>query len=139
MTDAHDSKTTHHYLMHYPPHPPRESDPHYRDFEAYRRRTKDTAVCAFATETGYSSECRGGLELHHTHIEFSLQNGVDLARLEKFYPGVSDPDSVGAWIETAPNLTWLCEWHHRGAGGIHTAAASDYEASKFVPGLISNE
>lgn len=134
---AHDQHTTHSYLMHYPEHPPRESDPHYQDFEAYRRRTKATARCEFAVETGDDSECHGGLELHHTHIEFALQNGVDLARLERAYPGVSSPDQVGAWVETADNLTWLCSWHHRGHGGVHSAAASDYEASKFVKGLIT--
>ncbi len=134
---AHQQPTTHHYLMHFPEHPARTSDPHYKDFEAYRRKTHATAVCAFAADTGDTSECQGVLELHHTHIEFSLQNGVDLARLERHYPGVSDPDQVGAWVESADNLTWLCAWHHRGAGGVHTAAAADYEAQKFVRGLIT--
>lgn len=133
---AHDQKTTHSYLIHYPSHDPRPSDPHFRDFEAYRRRTKDTAHCQFAVETGDNSECRGGLELHHAHIEFSLQNGVDLARLEKSYPGISNPDEIGAWVNSAENLVWLCSLHHRGHGGVHTASAADFEASKFVKGLI---
>lgn len=137
MTAAHDQTSTHHYVMHYPEHPPREEDPHYRDFEAYRARTHATAACAFAAETGDGSECHGGLELHHTHVEFSLQNGVDLARLEHLYPGISDPAEVGAWIETGANFEWLCAWHHRGHGGKHSAAAADYEASKWVKGLIS--
>ena len=76
------------------------------------------------------------LELHHSHVEFSLQNGVDLKWLEVDYPGISDPDSVGAWVESADNLVWLCEFHHRGHGGIHNAAAADYEAEKYVRGLI---
>jgi hypothetical protein len=78
------------------------------------------------------------LELHHAHIEFSLQNGVDLKWLEVDYPGVSNPDEVGAWVESASNLLWLCEFHHRGAGGVHTASASDYEAEKYVRSLISS-
>ncbi|MFC0438748.1 hypothetical protein [Kutzneria buriramensis] len=137
VVHAHDQATTRHYLMHYPAHPPREGDPHYRDFDEFRRRTKATAQCAFAVETGDTSECRGGLELHHTHVEFSLQQGVDLARLEHLYPGIGNPDEVGAWIETAANLVWLCAFHHRGHGGVHTAAAADYEASKWVRGLIT--
>lgn len=136
-TPAHDQATTHHYLMHYPEHPARTDDPHYVDFEAYRRRTKDTARCVFAVSINSTAECAGGLELHHAHIEFSLQNGVDLAVLEAAYPGVSNPDQVGAWVESAENLIWLCATHHRGHGGIHTAAASDYEAERFVRGLIS--
>jgi hypothetical protein len=137
MTAAHDQNETHKYVMHFPAHPPRAHDPHYRDFEAYRKRTKDTAVCQFIVDTGVTEECVGGLELHHTHIEFSLQNGVDLAVLERYYPGVSSPDEVGAWIETADNLTWYCAGHHRGHGGVHAAAAADWEAQKFVRGLIT--
>lgn len=134
---AHDQVAAHRYTMHFPPHPPRADDPHYRDFEHYRKATKDTARCSFAARSGDDSQCHGGLELHHSHIEFSLQNGVDLALLERDYPGVSNADEVGAWIETAENLEWLCEWHHRGHGGVHSAAAADYEAEHYVRGLIS--
>lgn len=137
VVPAHTQNTTHHYALHFPPHPPRTGDPHYRDFEAYRRRTHATARCAFAVETGDTSECHGVLELHHTHVEFSLQNGVDLARLEHLYPGISDPTCVGEWVESAANLQWYCAGHHRGHGGVHTAAAADFEASKWVRGLIA--
>lgn len=137
MTDAHKQAITNKYVVHYPAHPARTDDPHYKDFNAYRRRTKDTAKCAVAVEIADGSECAGGLELHHAHIEFSLQNGVDLHHLEAVYPGVSDPSQVGAWVESAANLTWLCEKHHRGVGGVHHASASDFEAEKFVRGLIT--
>jgi hypothetical protein len=137
MTAGHGQAVTHHYLMHFPEHPARTDDPHYKDFEAFRRRTEATARCQFVADTGIDTECVGGLELHHTHIEFSLQNGVDLAVLERFYPGVSNAAEVGAWVESADNLTWYCAGHHRGHGGIHTAAAADFDAQKFVRGLIS--
>lgn len=136
-TPAHSAKQTHGYLVHYPAHPPRKSDPHYKDFNEYRRRTKATAKCAIGLHRNDFSECRGELELHHAHVEFSLQNGVSLAWLEADYPGISDPTSVGAWVESADNLEWLCEWHHRGHGGVHVASASDYEAEHYVRGLIS--
>lgn len=123
--------------MHYPEHPAREGDPHYVDFEAYRKRTKATAKCAIGLHRNDFSECAGGLELHHAHVEFSLQNGVDLQWLETDYPGISDPEHVGAWVESASNLMWLCEFHHRGHGGVHVASASDFEAEKYVRGLIS--
>jgi hypothetical protein len=139
-TPAHDQNVTHRYVVHYPDHEPRESDPHYRDFNAYRRRTKNTAQCAIGLHRNDFSECSldKPLELHHAHIEFSLQNGVDLKWLEVDYPGVSDPNTVGAWVESAANLMWLCEAHHRGAGGIHVAAASDFEAEKYVRSLIGS-
>lgn len=140
MTDAHDQKVTNAYTIHFPPHPERKSDPHYKDFNAFRRRTKATAQCAFGAQIKDFSGCSldQPLELHHAHVEFALQNGVDLKHLEAVYPGISDPDKVGAWIESAENLIWLCVRHHRAAGtGAHHAAAADYEASKFVKGLIS--
>lgn len=139
MTDAHDQKISHSYVVHYPEHSPREDDPHYRDFNEYRRRTKATAKCVHALHTGDDSECdhEHPLELHHCHVEFALQNGVDLKWLERDYPGVSNPDEVGAWVESAVNLEWRCRWHHRGSGGVHVATASDYEAERYVRGLIS--
>ena len=136
--EEHDGNITHHYTSHYPAHPERTSDPHYKDFNAYRSRTKDTAKCAIGLHRNDFSECdlKSPLELHHSHIEFSLQNGVELKWLEADYPGVSDPDTIGAWIETAANLEWLCLFHHRGHGGVHTAAYADVEAEKYVRGLI---
>ena len=139
MTDQHDQVITNNYIVHYPDHEPREGDPHYADFNAYRRKTKDTAKCVIGAHREDFTECDGGLELHHAHIEFSLQNGVNLEWLEKDYPGVSDPDKVGAWVESADNLIWLCEKHHRGVGGIHHASASDYEAEKYVKNLIGKK
>lgn len=136
-TPAHDRPITNHYTVHYPEHPPRKSDPHYVDFEAFRRRTHATAKCAIGEHRNDFSECHGVLELHHAHVEFSLQNGVDLAWLERDYPGISDPDNVGAWVECADNLMWLCEWHHRGHGGVHVASSSDFEAEHYIRGLIS--
>jgi hypothetical protein len=136
MVADHEQKVTHSYTIHYPEHPARTDDPHYVDFEAYRKRTKATAKCSIGAERNDYSECSGGLELHHAHIEFSLQNGIDLKWLEAVYPGISDPFNVGAWVESAANLVWLCEAHHRGNGGVHVASASDYEAERFVRGLI---
>lgn len=136
-TPAHDQAASHRYTVHYPAHPPRTEDPHYKDFEAFRRRTHATAKCAIGEHRNDFSECHGQLELHHAHVEFSLQNGVDLAWLEKDYPGISNPDEVGAWVESAENLLWLCEFHHRGHGGVHVASAADFEAEKYVRGLIT--
>jgi len=133
----HDQQVTHRYVVHYPAHEPRRKDPNYRDFEAYRRRTKSTAQCFMGLDRGDFGECAGELELHHAHIEFALLNSVDLKLLDRKYPGVGDPKVVGAWVESAENLMWLCARHHRGHGGVHSASASDWEAQKFVRNLIS--
>lgn len=139
MTAAHTQTVSHRYQVTYPEHEPRETDPHYVDFNAYRRRTKKTARCVYAVQIGDDGECdkQNPLELHHAHIEFALQNAVDLSLLERVYPGVSSPDEVGAWVESAANLLWLCRWHHRGHAGVHSATASDFEAERFIRNLIS--
>ncbi len=139
---AHSQAITHHYMMHYPEHPARTNDPHYKDFEALRAQLKanpNTWQCAIGAHRNDFSECDSAhpLELHHAHVEFALQNGIDLAWLEKDYSGISDPTMVGAWVESANNLIVLCQFHHRGTGGVHVASASDYEASHYVRGLIS--
>lgn len=143
-TPAHDQKITHGYTVHYPEHEPRQDDPHYRDFTHFREQNIKTAKCAFGEERGDFSECNPGeeswpkgLELHHSQIEFALTNAVDLALLERKYPGVSNPDELGAWVESGNNLTFLCTFHHRGHGGVHVASSSDYEAERFIKGLIS--
>jgi hypothetical protein len=134
---AHTQKTSHSYSIHYPAHPARKDDPHYVDFEAYRKANVATAKCAVGLHRNDFSECAGGLELHHAHVEFALSNGVDLHWLEVDYPGISDPAHVGAWVESGANLVFLCEHHHRGSGGVHVTSSSDYEAEKYVRGLIS--
>jgi hypothetical protein len=136
-TPAHRQAVSNHYSIMYPAHPAREEDPHYRDFHHFHEATKrDPEIyrCAWAKETGDKSECADGpLELHHAHVEFALQNGIDLAHLEHAYPGISNPDEVGAWVESPVNLIWLCSFHHRSQwGGIHHLSAADYEASKWL-------
>lgn len=142
MTGAHEQAETRHYTVHYPPHPARTEDPHYKDFNhlhAQWKKDPDKWRCAVGARRSDFTECdlAKPLELHHSHVEFSLQNGVDLAWLETDYPGISNPDDVGAWVESADNLEVLCVFHHRGHGGVHVAAAADFEAEKYVRGLIS--
>lgn len=138
ITPAH-SQTEHHtYIIAYPDHEPRTEDPHYVDFEAYRKRTKDTAVCTFGQRINDFSDCDGGLQLHHSHIEFAMQNAINLVHLEAVYPGISDPTMVGAWVESAANLIWLCRKHHISIpGGIHSLSSSDYEGSTFMQAIFS--
>jgi hypothetical protein len=138
---AHLQKVNHSYIISYPEHPARADDPHYKDFEEIRRRLSSdpsTWQCAIGLHRNDFSECdlTKPLELHHSHIEFALQNGVDLAWLEKDYPGISNPNELGAWIENPQNLLVLCIRHHISAEGIHVLSSSDYEAAKYVKGLI---
>jgi hypothetical protein len=150
---AHSAAQTHHYTVHFPPHPARTADPHYVDFNHYHRLHRPTARCYIAQRIGFddckdaqgnpcpdpgdATKQQAGLELHHAHVEFSLQQGIDLAALEIDFPGISDPTTLGAWVESDQNFRWLCVFHHRGPGGAHTASHSDWEAERYVRGLIS--
>lgn len=138
IVKAHAQLSSHKYTTHYPEHGPRPSDPHYKDFEHYKKLHKDDAKCMFSNYAG-GDQCTldKPLELHHTHIEFALTNGVDFATLEKYYPGISDPSQVGAWVESDQNFVFLCQFHHRGHGGAHVAAAADFESQKWVKDFIS--
>lgn len=136
ITPAHDQTEAHKYTVHYPDHYPRPEDPHYIDFEHYRKTHIKDAKCAYA-DSASGDQCTDQLELHHKVIEFSLQNGVDFATLEKDFPGISNPTEIGAWVESDQNFEWLCSFHHRGHGGVHVASASDFAAEKYVKHLIS--
>ena len=138
---AHLQKVSHQYTVRYPDHTAREDDPNYVDFNHIHREWKkdpDKWQCWIGKHRGDFSECSldKPLELHHAHIEFALMNAVELAWLEKDYPGVSDPDKLGAWVESAENLMVLCQRHHRGHDGVHVASGSDWEGIKYVRGMI---
>lgn len=138
----HTQPHTSHYQVHFPEHGSRQGDPHYKDFNHYHRTTKNDPEiyrCAVGVRRGDFSDCTLDLplELHHTHIEWALQNGVDLTMMEHQYPGISNREEVGAWVESAANLEWICQFHHRGHGGAHVASASDFEGQHFVKALIT--
>jgi len=72
MTDivpAHEGVISHRYHVHYPAHAPRESDPHYRAFEAFRKTLQGTDrwVCHVGRHLEDFSRCdrENPLELHH--------------------------------------------------------------------------
>lgn len=149
-TPAHSQQVTNHYHIAYPAHSPRTTDPHYLAFEAYRKANVVTAVCYTGKRVGFD-ECKDaqgkpvgqqpdgghGLELHHHFLEFATVNAVSIAALEVDYPDLTDADKVGAWAESDANFLWLCAFHHRGFGGVHHAAAADWEASQYVQNLLS--
>lgn len=132
---AHDQVVVNRYTIHFPEHEPRKDDPHYLAFEAYRRAHVHEAVCYVGKRIGLDA-CDGGIELHHHFLEFAVANEVDLQAIEVDYPNLTDPEKVAEWAESEPNFMWLCAKHHRGVGGVHHAAASDFEAEIYVKNLI---
>jgi hypothetical protein len=142
IVPAHSQRFSHSYIVTYPAHAPRASDPHKRDFDAWKqdRRTAGTYYCDFAKEhrDGDTSECdmKHPLEAHHKVVELAMMNEIDFALLEEQYPGISNADAAGAWIDSDQNLTLLCSFHHRGAMGVHCASASDYGSAYYIRNLI---
>lgn len=151
ITVAHTQRVTNTYLLSYPDHAPRATDPHYKAFAAFRAAHVAAAVCFVGQRVGFDqcSDALGapmleqpcalghGLELHHKVLEFSLLNSIDLKALIVDYPFLVDSDAVAAWSEGAGNLEFICAKHHRGVGGIHHAAYADFEAELYVRNLVS--
>jgi hypothetical protein len=139
---AHEQKFTHSYIVVYPAHEPRASDPHKHDFLAWKadRKSSNTYYCDFAKQhrNGDESECdlTHPLEAHHKIVELAMVNELDFTLLEADFPGISNPDLAGSWIDSDKNLTLLCVNHHRGPMGVHNASASDYGSSFYIRNLI---
>lgn len=134
---AHDQTVTNRYLVGYPQHEPRADDPHHADFEAWKRKQKAEGKwrCAWAARIDDDSECdtEHPLEAHHSHLELALLNGVDFAHLEYLFPGISDPDKAGAWIDSDQNLVLYCAKHHRALeAGVHHLDAAMWESSYLL-------
>lgn len=151
MIEAHDQTTVNHYVMHYLAHHAREGDPYYPLFNAFHRKHSDAAVCHVGHRLGYDqcADAKGkrmiwqrdptghsGLELHHSVLEFATLNSVNLKAVMRDFPDLTSMEKVLAWAESEPNFMWLCAKHHRGPGGIHHAAAADWEAELYIRNLI---
>lgn len=150
VTVAHTQAVTNRYVLTYPDHAPRATDPHYKAFNVWRQQHIDTAVCLVGARVGFD-ECADalgtpipnqpskgghGLEAHHRVLEFALLNSVDLKALMVDYPFLVDSAAIDAWAEGDGNLEMICALHHRGSGGIHHAAYADFEASLYIRGLF---
>ncbi len=114
MTPAHDQTQHLTVVCHYPDHGARADDPHYADFEAAKKRLKDQGLYKCVV-CGSDQQ----VELHHAHVEYSLQNAVDVTKLNEALGLHLSDDDFAAWIDSPGNLEPLCLKHHRGSEGIH--------------------
>jgi len=129
MTEAHDQRLTLHLLTHVPAHEPREDDPHYHLFEQVRARMKRQGLLKCAINDHY---CGGNVELHHSHVEFSQANGVDLNKINKALGlDLDDDEEFYEWINSPGNLEPLCEVHHRTHFGVHVIPGPLWEPLRY--------
>lgn len=129
MTAAHDQRLTLHILAHVPEHEPRATDPHYHLFEQAKRRLKATGLwrCVIGDDL-----CSGGVELHHSHIEFSQANGADLDKVNRGLGlHLASDAEFQEWIESPGNLEPLCATHHRTHFGIHVLPGPLWEPLRY--------
>jgi hypothetical protein len=121
---AHTQTGTIHLLRHYPEHEPRAGDPNYPAFEHVRARLKAQGLlrCAVGNE-----DCAGGIQLHHSHLEFAYLNAVDVVALDYALGLDLTDDQLAAWCESPGNLEPLCQAHHVGILGVHCIPTADWD------------
>lgn len=132
VTEAHDQKNTVHLLEHIPEHEPRDGDPHYKLFNQAKARMKKLGLlkCAIA-----GCNYPGPIELHHSKIEFSLQEGVDLTKFNEYYGlHLANDEEFAQYIEQEGNLEPLCSVHHRTKLGVHELPEPFWQAIRVWKG-----
>lgn len=132
---AHYERRTLHELAAYPPHGPRESDPHYRIFHAAQHHLihvlkvgcwiGGATINQIHAGLPQGHRCFGAtqLEAHHDVAEFAGLNEVDWRKVAADFPQLnihSNEDFLRA-AEGEGGLMILCDIHHRAAArGIHS-------------------
>jgi hypothetical protein len=129
MTDAHKQSLNIHLITSIPEHEPRTDDPHYKYFNAAKRKIKKAGLwkCIINDDL-----CSGEPELHHTYIEFSQINNMDPDKVAAaFGLHFTNDEDFQQFIESPGNLEVLCSAHHRTHFGIHQIPAPLWETFRF--------
>lgn len=103
-------------LIAYPKHEPRKASSTYRKTHKHLVYTLDAPcwICGIKHSEG------GAMETHHAHFEWASQNGLDLEKVTKDWPDLTDRDKLAEWVDSEANMLVLCAAHHRGKHtGIH--------------------
>ena len=136
MTDeAHIERRTLHEVVAYPPHTPREEDPHYAVFRHAQHHLihvlgvgcwiGGATLAQIQEGLPEGHRCHGAkqLEAHHAIAEFAGLNEIDWQKVAGDFPQAelhSNEDFL-AYAESEGGLMILCDVHHRHPGkGIHT-------------------
>ena len=126
---AHEKIVTVQFIERWQAHPPRKGDPDYKLFNAARRRMKAAGllVCAIS-----DCNCYGGIELHHSKLEYAHVPDIDLERLNEVYGLHLTDEDFAAWVESPGNLEPLCVGHHRGVYGVHSLPEPEWNAYRVA-------
>ncbi len=128
---AHTERLTLRLVVAYPEHAPRESDVHYAAFHQARARLEKLGRLRCWIN---NADCSAGpIELHHDKVEFSLANDVDVGKFDEAYGlHLTNDEDFLAYVESEGNLLGLCQFHHRGGGGIHCLPYPLFVVQKYL-------
>jgi hypothetical protein len=133
-TAAHQQTQTIRLTRAYPDHEPRAADPNYRLFETAKARMKASGQWRCAVN---NADCAGGIQVHHSYIEFAYQNDVDVAALNEALGLHLADASFILWVESPGNLEPLCQAHHTGVLGVHLIPTADWEIVRVHKGGLA--
>jgi hypothetical protein len=109
-----------------PTHPQRgNSTPEFQaSKDALEKESPTCYIC------GRTAEQSGApLEGHHVHLEWSLANSADLAKIQTEYPNATD---IAEWLDSVDNLLLLCARCHRSPlYGVHMVTMPAWIAQRY--------
>lgn len=117
LTAAHSKNVTVRFIERYPAHEPRKNDPHYKYFNAAKRRMKKAGLLKCNVQSKFHY---GLIELHHDKVEFAHINDIDETKFNELYGLHLDDEQFQIYVESEGNLEPLCTEHHRGTTGVHS-------------------
>jgi hypothetical protein len=100
----------------YPPHEPRNESPTYVKTHHHLVYDLDAPcwTCGIRHSTG------GAMETHHFRFEWASQFGLDLEKVARDFPDLTDRTKLAEWVDSESNMLVLCAVHHRSKyEGIH--------------------
>lgn len=143
----HIERRTLHEMVAYPPHGPREADPHYHLFETARKHLIDTlgigcwiggatkAQLHVGLPTGHMCAGAKQLEAHHAIAEFAGLNEEDWQKVAADFPllGIHSQEDWLCAAESEGGLLILCDKHHRdGSHGIHSITYPVWRLDRYA-------
>lgn len=130
LTAAHTEQLTIRIFIAYPEHAPRESDKHYRVFNETRERMKRLGLLKCWIN---NADCVGDIELHHSAVEYSLAQDVDISKFNEAYGlHITDDSEFEDYINSEGGLLPICVFHHRSHGGIHALPQPLWVVQRFL-------
>lgn len=140
-------RRTLHEVVAYPPHGPREKDPHYRVFHRARKHLIDDLNVGCWIGGATKAQIRDGLpadhrcagatqlEAHHAIAEQSGLSEIDWQKVAKDFPQAhlhSDEDFLN-FAESEGGLMVLCDIHHRSPNrGIHSITYPAWTLDRYA-------